>query len=592
MPNQKKGTPKSSESAQKKGKGSGGRSKNEPKPSPQSSESAQKKGKGSGGRSKNVPKPSPPKAVAGEASRNVEVKRGDGMIWLSGDHYFAINENGYCLAPVFEGALGIVIQITHVTRGNKYALKIPRLFADTSRENAYIKDILVTEKSQAAAVRQAENIVRCVEMDLISRPVSGNHRQDLVSWINNSLIGIQFKKGTKPRFLQLSQEISCPIGLNGDRSKGEYYEDILAKMHQGHWLDTLEFSIPSNGQANAQGKDAYRISPLRTDHDAQNFENSWYFGVPSILYEWGEMTLQYLVSDARANFADWKYGNYFTLLQTICRGANGLHKRGFIHADIRPANIMTNAINTPEAYKLIDYAGFGMGGVVDPRESGGNTVTGPAINGERISPFYAPERRYAIEKEDADIAIVLETTRLNHNKENEKEEVIVNEKEEVIVVYLGWRQKLINREEECIMSNVEKALKGLDGFTPSTNVELLKGDRLLARDFLFEILEVGKLSESTGLDKLVYICSRNVSQLFHGKIVVKHPNATPNQWFSIPRATEIKQWSVASDVYSIGGLALYLLLFDDALLVRKSDAKPINEDNISNRVKTRTAGFL
>ena len=72
-------------------------------------------------------------------------------IWLNPTYYVRVDENGYVTGPAPRGALGCVLQLVKTGAARpRFALKIPRLLADTVRENANI--VLVTEDEVANAL--------------------------------------------------------------------------------------------------------------------------------------------------------------------------------------------------------------------------------------------------------------------------------------------------------------------------------------------------------------------------------------------------------------------------------------------------------
>src|SRR5687768_16934268 len=73
-------------------------------------------------------------------------------IWVFNEQYINVDDNGFLLGPYYEGALGVVVPLLGTeSPKERYALKIPRMLADTVRENAYIAK--VTE-DEAAVVHQ------------------------------------------------------------------------------------------------------------------------------------------------------------------------------------------------------------------------------------------------------------------------------------------------------------------------------------------------------------------------------------------------------------------------------------------------------
>jgi len=66
-------------------------------------------------------------------------------LWISDEWYIPINEKGLCIGNCSEGALGFIIQLKSRNKKKSAALKIPRLMAETHRENAYIVELMAQE---------------------------------------------------------------------------------------------------------------------------------------------------------------------------------------------------------------------------------------------------------------------------------------------------------------------------------------------------------------------------------------------------------------------------------------------------------------
>src|SRR5712671_6782357 len=67
-------------------------------------------------------------------------------IWIYNDIFVPVDEFGYLAGPYYEGALGVVVPMLGTRSANeKYALKIPRMLADTVRENAFIAKVTEDE---------------------------------------------------------------------------------------------------------------------------------------------------------------------------------------------------------------------------------------------------------------------------------------------------------------------------------------------------------------------------------------------------------------------------------------------------------------
>ena len=77
-------------------------------------------------------------------------------LWIQQEWYIELTKQGYCHNVVQEGTVGVIVQIHHVAGALKRALKVPRLRADTLRENAYIIQILEEESKTVFEVCSAD----------------------------------------------------------------------------------------------------------------------------------------------------------------------------------------------------------------------------------------------------------------------------------------------------------------------------------------------------------------------------------------------------------------------------------------------------
>ena len=219
---------------------------------------------------------------------------------------------------------------------------------------------------------------------------------------------------------------------------------------------------------------------------------------------------------------------------------------------------VTNHEN-PQYYYLIDYAGYNAVEPIQavqeiPDEETGHTTLGLPTGKERNSPFYAPERGAGVEKEIADTAIIID-------------------KEDHFLIAFIWKSIVMEElsedgaeleaslSEEFITNVFDEAevieIESESG--ADTEVDrLYKGDRLQLREYIFDIEEMRKTSDARFAGQLVYRCNAISWKIYHGRIVIKNTDRFPEATFlSIPQIIELRQWSVATDVYGIGTLFLY-----------------------------------
>lgn len=245
---------------------------------------------------------------------------------------------------------------------------------------------------------------------------------------------------------------------------------------------------------------------------------------------------------------NWRIDEHLKLIEILCMGLDSLHMANMIHGDLRPANVVFQGnAQDPNNYALSDYGSYAQTGnqEIEGQTTSNQNQGGPIFSGERKSAFYAPERLAGTEREAADTAVII--------KENNKADFFT--------VILGWRSQFvvnntidINQINQYInyslTANSNKEQKSLQ-------LGLRSGDRIKIRDYIFEL----KSDELNIEDKQILQCKSKIWKIYHNKIAISTNVAlefqNTYQWFSIPRTTELLQWSAASDLYSLGALALY-----------------------------------
>jgi len=218
-----------------------------------------------------------------------------------------------------------------------------------------------------------------------------------------------------------------------------------------------------------------------------------------------------------------------------------LHRQEMIHADLRPANVCyRGSPTTPDSYYVSDYGSFAEMGVRNTEHSPtGETVLGPVAGTERVSPFYAPERRGGLEREAADTAII-------------------RQRGATLQVILGWQSNLQDKNEnDPVITDPKKSDAGpesdLKQLSSVSSNSLLKGDRIQIRDYIFDVISA---SERGGQQFIT--CRAQSWKIFQGRIVVQNSESfAQEQRLPIPRTIELQQWSAATDLFSLGALFLY-----------------------------------
>src|SRR5215469_7241755 len=124
------------------------------------------------------------------------------QIWLNPSYYIRVDTAGYVIGTCAEGALGCVLQLVQAGDNRpRFALKIPRLLADTVRENANIVLVTEDEVMNALAVGARPGLVPANA--LVPEPLR-TRRFGLSTSLNpnaraqdNHVIFVRFEKGHK-----------------------------------------------------------------------------------------------------------------------------------------------------------------------------------------------------------------------------------------------------------------------------------------------------------------------------------------------------------------------------------------------------------
>ncbi len=515
---------------------------------------------------------------------------GEGALPISSNEYIPINQEGQCIGICGEGAFGFVIGLKRFLNASgkpdendptENALKIPRLVADTYRENAFISEIMEQEGATAQAIYSSDtgNLAPYVPNSSaqFKYPISIN----LPIWSawNDSILFVRYEKNQNPFFCLVKRprgrNSELPIYPSGVRDFPDLDKNLWDSLCSKVKKDSKVIFLAGMGGGSKskayihEADDVIKPSPN---------EKIWYACIPSATYKWAPITLQEVVArDMRKGKAPnsfWTTESHLKLIGNICEAIKTIHNRNYIHGDLRPANIVClsdsvnredDSANKPENYKVSDYGSLATAGLSAPLRASASTyqsAAGPSIITERVSPFYSPARGVAKERETADSAIV---TRRDDDKGCD--------------VFVGWKAKLKATGVIKADGQLDKdKLKALRGNAKSEGSNVLKsGDRIQIRDYIFELSK-----DETYVDGLqVFECAPEYWSIFHGRVLVKGDlvedeakqlSGTPkpevgvefNQpiVFSIPRLIEILQWSQHTDIFSIGVLTLYTLFFD------------------------------
>src|SRR5215470_17403407 len=125
-------------------------------------------------------------------------------IWLNRQFYISVDDEGYCDGVYLEGGLGCIVQLCADTpRGTAVrALKLPRLLADSPRENAYINSLLEMENLAVTTIhgggRDTRGLIRADVLDGArmkeERSLAGAAHADARAQ-DKQLIMVRYEKG-------------------------------------------------------------------------------------------------------------------------------------------------------------------------------------------------------------------------------------------------------------------------------------------------------------------------------------------------------------------------------------------------------------
>lgn len=513
-------------------------------------------------------------------------------IWITIDLFLTVDAQGFVVGACFEGALGCVVPLSSRDGVCRFALKLPRAMADTTRENAFICQIVDTE-ARIVVLANVGASVNCglLPAELGLRDVLRGTRQLDDGYVNEATaqhgcrIFVSFRKDRNPRFCSVKfegeQQVVFPPAARADLSflTREQWEAVGRAGHDEllGFRSPYYFELPPAELPGCQPLQGRLVTTIQTEQ----LQTVWYTALPSILYRWATATLQEAVSQHRHH--DWRLEQHYTLIHRLLQGVQTLHSKGLIHGDLRPANIMAcGSASLPEDYTVGDYGSFSAAktNIGDVPEESLHTMVGPGVGRHRMSIFYAPERRAGVERESADVAVIL-----RDGGDAESGEYFV---------HLGWRSRVIDPETNNLSESVLSVLREdwqrmrqrpesrpdgrpADQFYP--------GDRLRLREFIFTVLDAeeiddpgaGGTSPKEAWKRVNFRCDRRFAKVLHERIAIYNngediPDCTV---VSIPNYVEIHQWSAATDLYGVGTLALYTI-FTCGLHMLRSGAAPLS----------------
>ncbi len=536
-------------------------------------------------------------------------------LMITSDWYIPVDDTGRCLGPCYEGALGFVLQVTS-RDGEHFALKFPKMMGETHRENGYIVDLTEQEAKLASSVYRAEvpeallevvptgrgvlrtkfatddqenmflfasfergrNPLFCsavIENGMIKRILPEKSPLQKVVDKNISDLIPEFKARNpialkETYFVEFNTEHDQPKMQSGGEYEGNAEDDQVSEDERNENLTDDDNQGVRQNDSRRDSTDLGRAYSSEESFDIDAIGATWHIGLPSIVFRWAEGTFQEAITLKLRG--KWKASDQLDFLLRIGKSLDVLHRNGILHADLRPANILYLKYPSDTTnYSLADYGSYALvgstiKGVRPPVPPALRTETsaltkGPVVSGERASPFYAPERGFGKERETTNTAVLF-------SQPND------------LYVVLGWRNVLINEDgsvaveledllansqyvEEHHTTEMKSSEPGRDaGAEKQTAVSLdrlKEGDRIQVRDYIFELKEDEKYVEQMQ----IFRCKPESWRIYQGRIVVKNTDVfTEKQWFPIPRVIELRQWSAASDIYSLGAIALYSIFLN------------------------------
>lgn len=489
--------------------------------------------------------------------------------------------------------MGYVICCHSAQRGGADAAwKLPRLIADTQRENAYIAQLMEGERSNVCRIgNRANQLIRYHAIDnpleiatIGVRPID----VDPSTCPANQRVLVRFSKGKRPRFcgVQLLPDGELRVTPEGTlRMSSDEWERLarfLSVDAQGNGRFAPVFLADPRPEPGARARSTAYVnvepSLLSQVVETETARRGWYIGLPTILYDWANGTLQDAISNRRRK--DWTTMQHLMLVERVLSGLLTLHRAGMLHGDVRPANIMyVNDPNDPESFIMIDAGSLASGnsnivGEGQAEYGVDKTILG-AIANARASTFYAPERRQAFEHEDGDIAIIA----LDPHGSGS------------LIVAIGWRSRIEDRhgqagERPSFAAQVEAlldlwiaALEQPRAFgAVDADARLCAGDRLRLREYVFDVLEPPVAVDGFAVMR----CKPTVAKVWNERLVVPlldfwrefNPTGVGNGQvvcMALPKVVEIYQWSQATDLFSIGVLLLYSIYGQDHRDATESD---------------------
>jgi hypothetical protein len=470
-------------------------------------------------------------------------------MFVDADYYVEVDEeNDFRVSSEYAvGSAGCVLKLQAAGMPTR-ALKIPLLRATNLAENLQVCKLLLLEWRAVSKVAGGQNLV----------PMVGAQGSEAIC---APLLITPEKEETR----QASGVLL--VGFAGDGRPTVVNSGVLAELNPKgkDFASFKQLLVPNMGElAAADASKIFYLSkkqylpregrPPELESGVLDEKTSRpiFFNVPSITYEWKPRNLQADVSTGLLDHAP--YTARLHIVGRMLDAVNALHLKDVLHCDIRPANIFRSDAAVPQG----GYNQAGAGAICRDYELGdfgslndrpkdaetapafGDSVLGPAVAALRTFLFYAPERRLAGEFEDADQVVITPMqggvcrVDLKYAKY-----------ERIPTVQGGAREKL---------------------------PDIRPGDSLRVRDLVLTIKSSNP--ERAANVTASFVCDSTVARIVHNRLSILE-NLEKTEDFAISGYVVIRQWSRATDMFSIGVLLLYLLFVKDARRTASSDDKPL-----------------
>lgn len=534
------------------------------------------------------------------------------FVYVGPDTSIAVDgTTGQILGQGGEGTLGIVIYGGEAKEGRhkrfavERAIRIPRLLQGDVLLNFHVAEIVYHESRQAYKFNNSTTLLGANNFYRLNEPapytkIPNDSPSTSSDPAKGCFVGFYLSPTLHYKLCLINEQEAWPVAFSHYLTKIGFtcealYSELLGKSQESKQRTVFNklFFLPDNIEPKGSPKEAASsdkphsntadvnsgtksASPLQeldrytldSDYISKREVGGWWFNIPIAIYPWMTANLERLLTSyvdddtggsEISSLKKWTVQQWFKLVTQMASGFNELHQEGAIHGDPRPANIMTNIRNDtdfrPGNFRWIDI-GLGYGAKDTLREGNPpideeSAISPRPLGGGRSTIFYAPERGEALEFEDADMV------HLRQSPSNKR----------LSELTFSWRERSHLPPSELQLKVGDVPVRELGS--------LKRGDRIQVREFLLEVDQVKDNSVTVSsiyevlLDRV--LVDRNERRsLVHDRL----------KEASISRYRIFKQWGQATDIYSLGILAMYLF-FLRGIQQLKVPSDPV-ADNISD----------